>query len=82
METSTSEVFFDIHQAVKIIPVSKHVFRDNATKHKCFPPPLIGEFNRHFWKKSDIELLIQLIVDGIWTPTSIWDDLIETHKPL
>jgi hypothetical protein len=79
MENST-EVFFDINQVTEIIPVSRHTFRDGATKKKHYPPPVIGEFNRHFWKKSDIELLIRLIAEGIWNPESIWDDLIETRQ--
>lgn len=78
METS-NEVFFDIEQLSEIMGVKCHTLRD-MVKHGNYPPPCIGEFNRHFWRMCDIELLIRLIVAGIWKPDSLWDDLMKIHS--
>lgn len=78
MENS-NEVFFDIEQLTKIMRVGAHTLQD-MVRRKNYPQPFPGEFNRQFWRKSDIEMLITLIVAGIWKPDSIWDDLMKTNR--
>jgi hypothetical protein len=76
--TDSEETFFTIEQIVAIMAICAHTWRDGVRDHH-YPQPYRGKFNKHFWKKSDIELLINLIVDGVWTPKSVWEDLTSTQ---
>lgn len=76
---TSNEVFFDINQLSTIMGIKPHTLRDMVARGN-YPQPHPGEFNRHFWRKSDIELLIQMIIDGIWKPDSLWDDLTSTQQ--
>ena len=76
---NSPEIFFDIEQLSQIMRVGAHTIRD-LVKGGHYPPFCPGKFNRHFWRKSDVELLIKLIVDGTWKHDLIWKDLTTTQQ--